>query len=193
MKKTLKIILIILLVVALGISMVGCGIIGFVSWVWGGVRFSPDAAMEAIGIGHSQQERVEGEDCYFYYSTFADRYYEGEDMDDWICAVTPVERSGWFMWNATPDPRGEFVYIEGTQQQMGLLVCVEADGKFYNFFLISDGNTNPPSFPDPLADGYTHVTVNGEQLEMFKHSYFVTDAEVEAFEINGTRLVVDGY
>lgn len=192
MKKALKIILIVLLILALSLGMVGCGIIGFVSWVWGGVRFSPDAAMEAVGIGYAQQPRIEGEDCYFYYSTFADDYYEGEEMDDWICRVTPVRKSGWFMWHATPDPRGELVYTEEEQQAVGRLIAVEVSGKFYNFFLITDGGTNPPSFPAALADGYTHVSVNGERIEVFKHSYFVTDAPVEVFEINGTRMVVGG-
>ena len=189
MKKALKIILIVLLILTLSLGMVGCGIVGFVSWVWGGVRFSPDAAMEAIGIGHSQRERIEGEDCYFYYSTFADRYYEGDHLGDWICDVTPVEKNG-LLWNATPEPRGEFVYSDGEQETVGYFYCFEVDGRYHNFLIPDVGGTNPPSFHAALADGYTHVCVNGEQIEVFKHSYFVTDAPVEALEINGTRMVV---
>ena len=66
----------------------------------------------------------------------------------------------------------------------------ELDGVYHNFFIPSVGGTNPPTLPDILADGYSVITVDGEDIELFKHSYFTTETEVVKFEINGTKLVV---
>lgn len=60
MNNVLKTSLIILLVIVLLVALIGFGITVFVSWVWVGIRFSPDEAMEAVGIGHSQRDRIGG-------------------------------------------------------------------------------------------------------------------------------------
>ena len=191
MNKALRIILLILLAIVFTLGSIGFCITAFVSWVWGGIRFSPEAAMEAVSLGSSEWERIESEDCYFYYRTFEDRYETSEDMSDWICDVTPVRKNGIGMWYASPDPGGYEVCMEGTETKVGYFIPIEVDGVYHNFFLPSTGGTNPPTLPALLSDGYTNAVVDGREHELFKHSYFVTESAVEKFEINGRMLIID--
>lgn len=192
MNKALKTVLITLLVIVLVLALIGFSIIAFVSWVWGGNRFSPEDAMEAVSLGSSQRERIEVEGCYFYYTTLADDYETSADsnMADCIQHVTPVTKNNIGMWHAVTRPSSYPVYIEGTENYVGSFVVEELDGVYHNFFIPSVGGTNPPTLPDILADGYSVITVDGEDIELFNHSYFTTETEVVKFEINGTKLVV---
>ena len=61
MKKLIMTILLAIIISLLILSISACG---FVSWVWGGNRFSPEAAMEAVSLGSSQRERIETVNCY---------------------------------------------------------------------------------------------------------------------------------
>ena len=191
MKKTVIIIISIVLALAVLILSVTVGMIGFVSWVFGGVRFSPEAAMEAVGIGASEAERIEGDGVYFYYHTIAEMYSDLDNMTDWIYSVTPVRQNGIGMWYASPDPRSYSVYLEGESEWIGSFVFVEIDGTFHNFFLPAVLNTEPSSLSEALSEDYTSVTVRGQTIDVFKHSYFVTEDEVAFFDINGTTFVID--
>ena len=190
--KALKTVSIALLVIVLLLALIGFSIIAFVSWVWGGIRFSPEDAMEAVSLGSSERERIEVEGCYFYYTTIGDDYEISEDsnMADCIQYVTPVIKNNIGMWNAVTRPSSHPVYIEGTETYVGSFIAEKLDGAYHNFFIPSVGGTNSPTLPDTLADGYSVITVDGEDIELFKHSYFTTETEVVKFEINGTKLVV---
>ena len=194
MNKTIKIILLVAVVAIASLLIASLLLVGFVSWVWGGNRFSPEAAMEAVGLGSSQQERIEVAGGYFYYTTVADDYEISADsnMTDCISHVTPVIKNNVGMWRAVAQPQTYPVYIEGTETYVGQLVVETIDGVHHNFFIPSLGGTNPPTFPDVLADGYSVIAVEGQDLELFKHSYFTTETEVIGFEINDTAFIVDG-
>ena len=114
-------------------------------------------------------------------------------MADCIQRVTPVTKNNIGMWHAVTRPNGYPVYVEGTDTYVGHLIVEEIDGVYHNFFIPSLGGTNPPTLPDFLADGYSVITVNGESIELYKHSYFTTEFAVEEFEINGTKLVVSEF
>ncbi len=188
MNKTIKIILTVLLSIVLTVNLVGCGITGFVSWVWGGVRFTPEEAMEAVGIGASKQERIEAEDCYFYYETIADNYESAGESADWIYTVTPVKKQNG-MWSASTNPRSHVVYTNG--EGVGTIISYEINGKYHNFIIpfVTGGET--ATLPNGFPIIYDKVAVNGIEINLFKHSYFVTDIEVKEFEISGTEFTVD--
>ena len=194
MNKALKKLLIASSVIVLALALITLGIISFVSWVWGGTRFSPEDAMEAVSLGSSERARIEAKGCYFYYTTIADDYEASADsnMADCIQHVTPVTKNSIGMWHAVTRPSRYPIYIEGTEAYVGSLVVEELDGVYHNFFLPSVGGANPPTLPDAFADGYTVITVDGEDIELFKHSYFTTETEVVKFEINGTVFTVGG-
>ena len=176
-----------------------CGIL-LIAWVWG-TRFSPEAALEAVSGSYGVHEPIEGETCCFYYLTVDDVYdVENEDWDmcDAILRVMPVQKSSSFTWYATPDPdsRSVYAYVEGAKIYVGRFQSYESRGVYHNFFI---PDVYPPDFdaqphvfamPDVLGDGYTVVTVNGEDMELFRHSYFTTDSPVEAFIVNGVELMV---
>lgn len=192
MKRAIKTVLKVSLILVLLLVLIGVGISAFVSYVWGGNRLSPEEAMEAVGIGSSRRERIEAEGCCFYYETFADCYEScgDSDMSDCIRYVTPVVKTGFGMWHAITKPRKSLVYIDGTESEVGFFISHEVSGVYHNFFIPSDGGTNPPTFPDVLGEGCSSVTVNGEGTELFRHSYFVTETAVAQFEINGAKLVI---
>ena len=119
MRKALKIIFIILLVIILLFALIGFSISFLVSWVWGGIRFTPDAAIEAVGLKLSEREYIINDDIYFYYDT-------AEHMDDWIDDVIIVKQNGMGMWYAvTNPPNNSSVYVEDTGEWVGKLMYIE--------------------------------------------------------------------
>lgn len=192
MKKALIIIAVTLTALILTVAVVGFSIIALVAWVWGGNRFSPEDAMEAVSLGSSQWEKIETEDCHFYYRTIADCYEVSAEsnMADRIYYVTPVTKTKIGMWRATPDPRSLPVYSEGTKTAVARLVSVESDGSYHNFLIPVIDGTEPPSLPDALAKSCFEIIIDGREVELFRQSYFTTDTEVYKFEINGRTLVV---
>ncbi len=180
----------ILVAMAMLLLAAGVGIAAFVSWTWGGVRPSPEAAMEAVGIGASQKARIDVGGGYVYYTTVADHYENAGDIGEWIAEVTPVRKNGIGMWYATPDPRSHMVYTKGDGQSVGTLITVEADGRYHNFFIPFFEGNDPVTLPKGLPGGYDTVWIDGEAHTLRYHSYFVTDAAVNAFEMGGATLVV---
>lgn len=181
--------------IVLSIALIGVLISAFVMWVWGGFRFSPEAAMEAVSLGSSQRQHIKAENCYFYYETFDECYYEAENYSDWICDVTLVRKDAVGaigMWYAEPNPRGYTVYEKETNESAGFLLSVEEGGKYHNFFIPSVISSDPLAFPDFLSEGYNAITVGGAKTELFCHSYFVTETKLGEFEINDTVLIVSG-
>ncbi len=195
-KTVLKTVLItalsVIIVAVLLLALIGFGITAFVGWVWGGMRFSPEAAIEAVGLHSSEKPRIEAGDCYFYYDTFEgyDRFQASEDKSDWIAYVTPVMKNEFGLWYARPKPHTNTVYIDGTEEDVGYIIPVEADGVYHNFFIPNLYGTDTLTLHDCLSDGYSCVVVEGQEIELFKHSYFVTENAVESFEINGTKFTV---
>lgn len=172
----------------------GLGITGFVSWVWGGVRFSPEAAMEALSLSSSDGERIEGEDCYFYYRTFGEVYGVTGEMSDAICYFTPVLKNSVGMWYAVadlPEKYSSRVYEKESGEEVGVLTFVEVEGRYHNFFVPNytrDTLGEDIIFPEIFSDAYTRITVDGKEKELFGHSYFMSGAKIDSFEINGYLL-----
>ncbi len=155
-------------------------------------HLSPEAAMEGIGIGHSNQERIEADGCYFYYQTVADNYENAGEIGDWLYTVTPVRKGDIGMWYASPDPRSYIVKAEENDKSVGSIASVKLNGKYHNFFIPFFENNDPVTLPDELPNNYETITFNSNELTLFKHSYFVTDEAVKEFEIGGLKFIVSG-
>ncbi len=153
---------------------------------------SPESAMEAIGIGNSKQERIEVDGCYFYYQTVADNFENSGDIGEWLYMVTPVRKSDFGMWYASSDPHSYIVKAVETDNSVGSIVSVELNGEYHNFFIPNFENNDPVTLPEELPSNYETVTFEGKEIELFKHTYFVTGQEVKAFEISGIKFAVDG-
>ncbi len=186
MNKAVKIFLVLLFALTLAVALIGCG----VSWVWGGARFFPKDAMEAVSIGAGKQEHIVADSCYFYYRTVADEYGAVGELDGWICQVTPVKQNGIGMWSADPDSRGRLVYTEDVAESIAALVVVESNGKYHNFLIPFFVYGEAPSLPEGFPSVCNKICVNDAEYELFKHSYFVTEAEVTEFEIDGKSFTV---
>ncbi len=190
MKKAVRHILKFLAGVILLFALLGCLLVAFVSWVWGGVRFSPEAAMEAVGQGAGRQEFIQADGYRFYYTTVADLCGSTAGSDDRICEVTPVAQNGIGMWYAIPKPPSRPVYAEGVDAAVGHLISVTVDGAYHYFFLLYFEGNGDTELPENLPKTYDRLLVEGEELPLQKHCYFFTDVKVEAFEIDGVRFTV---
>lgn len=182
MKKAMKTALKTLAVIVFIIVLTGFSIAAFVSWVWGGVRFTPEAAVEAISLGYSNNQYFEADDYRFYYRTLAD--------DDWICDVTPVSRNAIGMYTATADPRSYPIIVEETGEYAGELITFESENCYYNFYIPPTNGYDPEAIPDFVKAEYDGVIVNGEEIELYKRSYFITETDIDEFEINEIVLSV---
>ncbi len=151
---------------------------------------SPEAAMEGIGIGHSQRERIEADGCYFYYTTVSYHVENAGELGDWICEVTPVQKNEIGMWHATVDPRSYVVHAEGGSETVAYLVTEEVNGIYHNFLIPEFQWEEEVSLPDGIPSDYAFVHVHGKDVEIFKHSYFVTYAEVKEFTLSGIKFTV---
>ncbi len=199
MKKTFKLILIsiaaIVLTAMLLIVAVGVGITGFVAYVWGGMRLTPEAAIEAVGINMSQLEYVETEDLRVYYRTADDSlgYMVSEFPDDYMYEIYPVQRQD-VLWYANTRPLSYACAGSDEGKTQGVMYSFEAGGKYHNFFIPDykwNDKTLTYSLPDSLSDGYDKVTVNNTEIKLFKRAYFVTDADVTEFEIGDLTFTVN--
>ncbi|MBR2970867.1 MAG: hypothetical protein IKC48_03625 [Clostridia bacterium] len=186
---SLKVIIIGVLLTIASIAIIGFAIIFLINWAFVGIRFTPEAA---IGQSASNMEYIKVKDCYFYYETIDDYYSltTGSHMGDGIYSVTPVTKTWIIMWYVPSDVYAYPVVIDGTETVIGGFYSFEVSGTYHNFFVPKISRDKPLSLPEPLAQGYSAVTVNGEQVELFKHSYFTTEAKVEEFDINGTKLKI---
>ncbi len=169
------------LVLALVLSLSGCF-----------YHSSPDAAMEAVGIGSSQRARFGVDGCYFYYQTVADNFDNPGQIGDWLYVVTPVRKGDLGLWYASPDPRSYVVKSAAEGKAVGTLVPVQVNGDYHNFFIPFFEGNDPVALPQGLPRSYDRVTVGGQEIELFQHAYFVTQEAVETFEIGGMAFVVDG-
>ncbi len=185
MNKGLKTVILILFVTVTVSSLSGCA----VSWVFGGTRFSPEEAMEAVGIGASKQEYIEIEDCRFYYQTTADCFESCGELADWIYGVTPVKKKN-RMWSANPNPRSYPAYTDGAEESIVAVIPVEVNGKYHNFLIPDYIGGDTVSLPEAFPRTCTEITVNESKLALFRHSYFVTDEPVSEFEIDGIRFKI---
>ncbi len=185
MNKASKTVLIILLVIILVIAIIGFGIIAFVSWFFGGVRFTPQDAIEAASLTASEREYIKTDDLYFYYDT-------AENMDEWICDVMIAEQNGIGLWHAVTNPPNDApVYVEDTGEWAGTLMFMERNGTYHYFYIPPISGYDETTIPNFVKEGYSVITIDGNDIELFKHSYFATGAIVEEFEINGTKLVLE--
>ena len=185
MNKTLKGVLIILLITVLALFVIGFGIILCVSWVFGGVRFTPDAAVEAASLTSSERPCIKADGVCFYYET-------AEGREDWICDVMIAEQNNIGLWHPVTDPRNNYpIYIEDTGEWAGTLMYVKKNGVYHNFYIPPVSGYDESTVPDFVKEGYTHITVGGEMIEPFKHSYFTTEYAVEEIEINGVKAVLE--
>lgn len=192
MKKTAKIALTVLLVVSVTALAVFSAICAFVSWVWGGMRFSPEAAMEAVSIDSSQMEYIQADGCRFYYQTLSDVDTESDlgEMEDCIGNVRPVLKSKLGMWYAVTRPESLPIRAEGDETVIGKLVQTELDGEYHNFIIPFLAGYDRYTEENAFASGYTDITLDGESTELFKHSYFITECEVDDFYIADQRFTI---
>ncbi len=187
MRKQHRIVFLIVFISATAALLSGCAI----SWIWGGTRYTPEDAMEAVGVGHSKQERIEADGCYFYYQTVSEFFENPGQIGQWLYTVTPVRKNEAGMWYASPDPRSYIVKTEdGTA--VGSIIPLEVNGNYHNFFIPEYVGNESVSLPDALPGNYESVVVDGNGIELYKHCYFVTKQEVRAFEIGDVKLLVSG-
>ena len=176
----------------LGYAMVAAGfcIFALIMFTFGGMRLTPQAAAEAWNYRAGQWERIEFGKYTVFYTT---DYYTSDGFgDERIDRIIPVERLGIFYHGLNTDRRGNAVYITDICEVGGEIFSFEEGGHYHNFYItpwIRDGWT----YLDFLGQQYETVTVNGQMLDMFKQCYFVTDAPVQEFEINGVSLTSTGY
>ncbi len=160
---------------------------------------TPEKAAERTSIGLSTQPYFEGDGCRFYYNTVGVVYDQaGEAYADWLCEVMPVVQNDHGMWHTiTNNPHDHVVYPHGIGESVGTLSFVESNGIYYNFFIPGFRREDMATgqglmiLPEGLPTEYNRITVNGVDYTPEQHSYFITDFEVEEFEINGQRYIVE--
>ena len=188
MTKTNKSLIIALICVVLVGSVlltasVGVAITASIGWVWGGMRFTPEAAMECVSLGSSGLPYLEADGWRFYYET-------DYNDSDWICEVRPVEKQGLF-WHAVTRPSARRVTVADSEADAGRIYMQECGNEVHVFY-IPPINGYPEDYaPEFIADGYDSVTVDGEEISVFKHSYFVVNKIFDSFIIDGNLLVID--
>ena len=114
--------------IAILFSFSSCGF--GVAWVWGGIRFTPDDAIEAVGLGLSRNEKIQTKDYTFYIDAF-------QTDDDWIEYVYPVEQTDIGMYHAITrlGKYSSAVYIGEDLIRVGRLITMEGENCFYHFCL----------------------------------------------------------
>ncbi len=192
MKKALKIGLIVALSVILTVALLALALIARIGYAFG-LRFSPEAAAEAVSIHMSELSYIEGENCRFYYRTVEDIY--GDLLADptaahgeWLYDIMPVTRDGLF-WQARTVTGGASICREGDDQRVGYLQYIKVDGKYHCFIVPELRPTEPPygwTPPYEFTADFDSAVVDGTETELFMHSYFVTDEKVTELELGGT-------
>lgn len=184
MNKTLKTVLTVLIVAILSLALIGFSIVALIAWVFGGARFTPDAAIEAASLGASERPCIKTDGLYFYYET--------ELGGEWISDIMIARQNGVGMWNPVTAPRDNYpVYVKSTGEWAGMLIFIEKDGVYHNFYIPPVSGYDEETVPDFVKEGYSTVTVNGSELEPFKHSYFTTESEITELTINGVILSIE--
>ena len=164
MKKLFVAFLILVLVFAL----LGAGIMTFISYVWGGYRLTPEAAVEAVSLTASEKEYIDADGFRFYYDI-------EDGREGYISDVYIVKRGELGTWYAVTDPSDSYaVANKDTGAYVGRLVTVARDGTYHNFYL-PPFDRDEGELPDFVNTDYSSVKVGGEEYEMLLHSYFVTD------------------
>jgi hypothetical protein len=183
-KTVLLTVLIVLLVLCMALLLVGACIVAFVSWVWGGIRFTPDMAIEAVSLNASERESIALDGICFYYRC-------AEGAEDYISDVMMVERNGIGMWYAVTNPVDDYpLYDKQTGERIGCIVCAENGGKWHSFLIFDCLSQYYKDTPDFLSRGFDSILADGESVDVFKHSYFVTDTAPSELTIGETTLVV---
>ena len=185
-KKTVTVIAVICAVLVSSILLVataGAAMIAFVGWVWGGMRFSPQAAMECVSLGSSELPYFEDDGWRFYYET-------DYSNSDWICEVRPVEKQG-LLWHAITRPSMSRVSVADSGADAGSIYMQECGNEIHVFYIPPISGYPEGYAPDFIADGYDKVTVNGEEIAVFKHSYFTVDEPLDSFVIDGNLLLIN--
>ena len=177
MKKVLKKLIAFVFLLSMLYSFSACGF--GVAWVWGGIRFTPDDAIEAVSLNKSKNEKIQTDDYTFYIETFLDK-------DDWIENVYPVAKTDLGMYHAITR-LGQYtqgVYIGADLKQVGRLITLEGENAFYHFFIPEIEDYDPLVLPLEVPTDYNSVVIDGETIEIYKHSYFITKNLFKNFSIN---------
>jgi len=182
----------------LGYAMVAAGfcIFALIMFTFGGMRLTPQAAAEWRYYDAARWQKIEFGEYIVYYTTnnTIDEY-----SDKWIDDILPVERNGIFYEavyteNRSDDPQQNFfrpVWNADTGELVGELCWFEVDGFYHYFFIPPVTLRDWTQIPEFVRLGYDKVTVNGHEIDIFKHSYFITDVPVEDFEISGISLTIN--
>ncbi len=185
-KSVILTVLIVLLVISMALLLVGACIVAFVSWVWGGVRFTPDMAIEAVSLNAGERESITVDGLCFYYEC-------AEGADDYIRDVMIVEQNGIGMWYAVTNPVDDYpLYDKQTGERVGVIVYVEREGTWYSFLIFDCLNQYDIATPSFISSGFSSILADGKIVDVFKHSYFLTDFEPTEICIGETTLVVGG-
>lgn len=179
MKTTLQVFLVVVLVIILVVALVGGAITFFVAWTFGGVRFSPE---DAAGYGYRDATSFTADEYYFFYKTLEN------DSGVWITEVLPVQKS-MFMYSGMYHCPKYTLTVEGTDAWAGNLLVVEGKTGYHNFYLAPVDSENPEVRAFVEA-GYDSVTVDGKEIPLYMHSYFVTETEITTITVNGVTLTV---
>lgn len=111
--------------------------------------------------------------------------------DKWISEIAPVSHNILYTQTITDGRNAEVVRIADTGERAGFLYTYEADGQYHNFFMPEVTLSDWTQIPEFVRLGYDKVIVSGQEIGIFKHSYFITDAPVEDFEISGVPLTIN--
>ena len=185
MKKVLNKLIVFSILLSMLFSFSSCGF--GVAWVWGGIRFTPDDAIEAVSLGKSQNEKIQTDDYTFYIETFLDK-------DDWLENVYPVTKTDLGMYHAITR-LGQYtqgVYIGADLKLVGRLITLEGENAFYHFFIPEVEDYDPLVLPPELPTDYNSIVIEGKEIEVYKHSYFVTKNLFKTFSIDSIKFQV-GY
>lgn len=187
MKTVLKVFLIVALVVILVIAMIGASITFLVAWTFGGYRFSPDeAAYVANASFRDTAYSFEVDGYYFYYKT-------DEGREDWIRDVVFVVKNEIGMYRPVyDDDHCRYLYMKETADWAGDFAVLEGENCYYNFYLAPpEGYLASEGRYDFVKDWDGSITVDGQKIQLDKHSYFVTETKITEFEVNGVTLTTE--
>ena len=176
---TVKIIVIVLLLAAF----ICLAALFAMRWVWQGARFTPESAMEAVAMGAGQRAKSKVGDYMFYYAT-------GE-RDDWIYRVTPVVQNELKMYYAIPNPESATVLVAETGTFAGSLLTFEVNGSYHHFYIPPQYGFAAEEQPSFMKEGYDKVYINGNPVDIFKHSYFITNELFDEIIIGGMNLKIN--
>ena len=142
-----------------------------------GYRFTAYDTVEDVWV---EDEKIETDGWVFYYYTSALLDEAGYKTGEVLEGIAPVQKIG-FMYRALESWNYKTVTSSESGKVIGVLAVFEGDGVYYNFFLRLNSQEEVPV-------NFSALTVDSENVEFFAHSYFVTESEVFAFEIDGVKV-----